>query len=388
MAEPLKAKKKALLSKIESTYGEDPIPTSVANGVIIKNIELTPMEMETVPRDNVKGYYGNDEETLALIYAKLSFETELTGSGTAGTVPPMSHLLRSCAMAETIFTTAHTATAAAGAVNSMTLGVTASAVNDAYAGLTLNTTVGTGLGQSRVIKSYNGTTKVAVFTENWDVPPDATTVYVIPAQVTYNRITDDSESITHYTYFGKVLHKMVGARGTVSLQFPYTKTPMLKFSYTGIYVPVEDADAPAISFASRKKPLAVNALNTKNIRLHGYVGVAFEDLSIDMANEIVFRSLPGAADAVSFTDSKPTGSLTQQATTVATKDWFSAIKNIDVGTLSVTHGVAVGNTIKVDCCRTQLLKPSYSESAGVQMLQTPLKFLPDAGNDEFRLTFF
>jgi len=387
MAEPLKAKKKALLSLIEATYGVDPVPTASANGVIIKNVELSPMESETVARDNIKPYFGNDEETLAVLYAKLSFETELTGSGTAGTVPPIGHLLRACAMSETILATPHTATATAGTVNSITLGATASAVDNAYVGLSINLIGGAGIGQNGVIKAYNGTTKIATTVADWGTAPGATTVYVIPAQVVYRRITDNPESITHYMFFDKVLHKMVGARGSVQFQFTYKKTPTAKFSFTGVYVPVTDVDAPAVSFAARKKPLAVNSINTKNIKLHGYAGVVLSDLSVDLANETVFRSLPGMTDSVSITDSKPTGSLTQQANTVAVKDWFSAIKNIDVGAFTMTHGVTAGNIVKVDAPRTQLTKLSYSEEDNVQMIQTPFKLLPDLGNDEFLLGF-
>jgi hypothetical protein len=387
MPTPLSANKKSLLSKIEAIYGTDPIPTVGSNAVMVKNLELTPMEMELVSRDNIKAHFGNDEDTAAVIYAKLAFEVELTGSGTAGTAPPISHLLRSASMSETVLATAHTATAAAGAVASITLGATASAVNDAYVGLTINTTAGTGSGQSGVIKSYNGATKVATVTANWTVVPDATTVYAIPAQVVYRRITDAPESITHYTFFGKVLHKMTGARGTVSFLFPYKKVPTAKFSYTGVYVPVVDADAPSTSFSARAKPLAVNSNNTKGIKLMGYNGVVLSDLSIDLANEVVFRSLPGASDSVVVVDSKPAGSITQQATMIADKDWWSAIQTIAVGAFSITHGLALGNTVKLDAPRTQMTKPSYSEMDGVQMLQSSLKFLPDLGNDELTLCF-
>ncbi|MFZ6819849.1 hypothetical protein [Undibacterium sp. Ji22W] len=387
MAEPLKAKKKALLSKIETTYGVDPVPTVGSNGVIIKNIELTPMEMDATAREMYKPYFGNDEDTLALVYAKLSFETEVTGSGTAGTPPPIAHLLRSCCISETILATAHTATATAGTINTISLGVGASATNGAYVGLTVYTTAGAALGQSGVVKSYDGATKIATMTAPWATAPDATTVYEIPAQVSYRRITDNPESITHYAFFGKVLHKLTGARGSVSTQWTYKKAPMAKFSYTGVYVPVTDADAPAVSFTDRKKPLAVNSTNTKNIKLHGFAGVVLSDLSIDIANEVVFRALPGMPDSVSITDSKPSGSITQQATTVATKDWFAAIRNIDIGAFTLTHGVEAGNIIKVDAPRVQLTKPSYSEEDGVQMLQSQMKFLPDLGNDEVILTF-
>lgn len=387
MAEPFKAKKKVLLSKIETTYNTDPIPSVGANAVLVKNIELTAMEMELATRDNIKPYFGNDEDVPVVIYAKLSFEVELTGSGTAGTVPPIGHLLRAASMSETVLIAPHTATAAAGAAGSITLGVGASAVDGTYVGLTLNTTGGTGTGQSGVIQSYNGTTKVAVMTGNWAVVPDATTVYAIPAQVVYRRITDNPESITHYTYFDKVLHKMTGARGSVSFMFPYKKVPTAKFSFTGVYVPVIDFDAPAANFAARQKPLAVNANNTKSIKLLGYTGVVMSDMSLDLANEVVFRSLPGATDCVMVTDSKPTGSITQQANTVAIKDWWTAVQSVSTGCFSVTHGLTAGNIVKADAPKVQLTKPAYNDMDGVLMMQASMKLLPIAGNDEMTLCF-
>jgi hypothetical protein len=387
MAEPFRAKKKVLLSKIETTYNIDPIPVVGANAVLVRNIELTPMEMELATRDNIKPYFGNDEDVPVVIYAKVSFEVELTGSGTAGTVPPIGHLLRAASMSETILAAQHTATATAGAAGSISLGAGASAVNDAYVGLTLKTTGGTGTGQSGVIQSYNGTTKVAVMTENWTVVPDATTVYVVSAQVVYRRITDTPESITHYAYFDKVLHKMTGARGSVSFMFPYKKVPTAKFSFTGVYVPVIDFDAPAANFAARQKPLAVNANNTKAIKLLGYTGVVMSDMSIDLANEVVFRSLPGASDSVVITDSKPSGSITQQANTVAIKDWWTAVQSVATGCFTLTHGLVGGNIVKVDAPKVQLTKPAYSDMDGVVMIQTAMKLLPIAGNDELTICF-
>lgn len=388
MAETLIAKKKVLLSKIEAVYGQDPVPTAGANGIVVRSIELSPMELETQENETVKPNFGNDEEIPVLANVKLTIEVDITGSGVAGTVPPLAHYLRACCMAETILATAVTGTATAGSINGITLAAGASATDGTYVGLTINIDSGAGIGQKAVIKSYNGTTKAAVFTTPLNVAVDNTSVYTIPKQVIYRRITDNYESMTSYVYFGnKVQHKITGARGTVSFMFPYKKTPTAKFTFTGCYNPVVDAPAPSITMSGRKKPVAVNAKNTKAIKLHGYSGVIMADLSIDLGNEIVFRSLPGGADEVLITNSKPSGSITQQATTVADKDWWTAIGNVDVGAFSFIHGLEVGNTIKVDACRAQLTKPSYGESDGVVTLQTGLKLLPDLGNDELILTF-
>lgn len=55
----------------------------------------------------------------------------------------------------------------------------ASATNKIYDGGTLQITGGTGVGQSRTIAYYNGTTKTATIAGTWAVTPDNTSVYAI-----------------------------------------------------------------------------------------------------------------------------------------------------------------------------------------------------------------
>jgi hypothetical protein len=73
-------------------------------------------------------------------------------------------------------------TAQAGAAGTITLDAQASAVNSTYVDEWIMITAGTGIGQTRVIGVYNGTTKVATVVPNWTTTPDATSVYqIIPA---------------------------------------------------------------------------------------------------------------------------------------------------------------------------------------------------------------
>lgn len=66
-----------------------------------------------------------------------------------------------------------------GTSTSITLNAAASAVNDTYAGQTVVLRTGTGQDQSRVVESYNGTTKVATVTTPWVTTPDTTTGYIM-----------------------------------------------------------------------------------------------------------------------------------------------------------------------------------------------------------------
>ena len=69
--------------------------------------------------------------------------------------------------------------ATAGGNNTITIRSDASATNDTYGGSIIQIMAGTGRGQSRMIDSYNGTTKVVTICSTWITNPDNTSVYVI-----------------------------------------------------------------------------------------------------------------------------------------------------------------------------------------------------------------
>ena len=72
-----------------------------------------------------------------------------------------------------------TGTAQAGSASSITLDAGASATDLLYKDQTVIITSGTGAGQSRIISSYVGATKVASVTPNWITAPDATSVFMV-----------------------------------------------------------------------------------------------------------------------------------------------------------------------------------------------------------------
>jgi len=95
-------KKKAILAKIEETYGTDPTPTGSADAILATNVTLNPMEGEDVSRNIERPYFGGQEMIVVGLYATLTFDVEMVGSGELGTAPGWGVLMRMCAMAETI----------------------------------------------------------------------------------------------------------------------------------------------------------------------------------------------------------------------------------------------------------------------------------------------
>ena len=101
---PLYTRKRLILAEIESTYGTDPSPTG-AEAILVRNLEITPLQSETVSRNLVRPYLGQSEQLLAQTRVEITFEVELAGSGTAGTAPAYGPVLRSCGLSETIVAT-------------------------------------------------------------------------------------------------------------------------------------------------------------------------------------------------------------------------------------------------------------------------------------------
>lgn len=379
---PLLNRKRLVLAKIETTYGVDPTPTGAANAILVRNLNLTPQESDFAGRDVVRPYLGRSEQIPTAIRGMLELEVEMAGVAAAGVAPGYGPMLRACGFAETLVAVAVTGTAQAGAASTITLTAGASAVDDFYSGMAVRITAGTGSGQTGIIVDYNGTTKVATMLAPWSVTPNATSTYSIDANAAYKPVSAAFESVTLYFNVDGVLHRMTGARGTVSLQYTVKQIPVYKFNFTGVYQTVTDTVAPTPVYTAFLTPLAVTNINTTPFTLHSFAAVMSE-LSIEMSNNIVHRTLVGGSESVLLTDRQPQGSITIEADTVAAKDWWTIARSATLGGLGITHGTAAGNRVRVSSAGVQLTKPNYQDLDGITMVQMGANFTPSsAGNDE------
>lgn len=99
---PLLSRRRTILAKIETTYGTDPTPTGVANAIVVRNLDVTPLNATIVSRDLIRPHLGNYDQLVAAQNVQATFEVEIAGSGTAGTAPAYGCLLRACGMSETV----------------------------------------------------------------------------------------------------------------------------------------------------------------------------------------------------------------------------------------------------------------------------------------------
>lgn len=303
-------RKRIVLAKIETTYGTDPTPTGAANAILVRNLDVTPIDIEYASRDLVRPYLGISEQLVGGRNVKASFEVEMAGSGAAGTAPAYGPLLRACGLSETI-----------------------------SAGVS----------------------------------------------VTYAPVSTSFESVTIYVNVDGVLHKITGARGTVSLEMTAKAIPVYRFEFTGLYQAVVDGAAPTPTYTGFITPLPVNATNSSGFALHGYSAL-MQSLSMALGNEVVYRNLV-AQESVIITDRQATGQVTIEAPTIAQKDYFTAVTSVTLGSLALTHGTTAGNKVEIAASSTvQVTSPTYQESDGIAMLQMNLNFIPTgSGNNELSI---
>jgi hypothetical protein len=102
---PLLSRKRLILAKTESTYGTDPTPAGSSDAILVRNLEVTPLQADVVSRDLIRPYLGNSDQLLANTRVELTFEVELAGSGTAGTAPAYGPVLKACGLSETVVAT-------------------------------------------------------------------------------------------------------------------------------------------------------------------------------------------------------------------------------------------------------------------------------------------
>ncbi len=377
----LLTRKRSILAKTESGYGSDASPAA-ANAILIKNLNVTPFDAELVSRDLYRPYLGNSAQIVVEKRVKLTFEVELAGSGARGVAPGWGPLLRSCAFAETINTTAVTITRAS---------LVATVTKTAH-GLVVGDKVKiSGCTETE----YNGvqtivtvpTVDTFTFAVAGSPSTPATGAPVMGVSSVYAPVSAAMESISIYFNQDGILHKALGARGTVEFELNVKQIPVMKFEFTGLYVtPAADA-IPSVDYSLFQIPKAANTTNTPAFSLFSYSGL-MSTMNLNMANSVVHRQLIGD-EQVMITDRKPAGTFVLEAPLLSSHNFFQDAENASTGAMSITHGIVNGHKVKIDCPTVSIGNPNYQDDQGIAMLSIPFVAIPtDSGNDEVTVTVF
>lgn len=115
-------RQRAILAKIETTYGTDAVPTGAADALLVADdLDVKPMDNEMVERGVIQSYLGHAEMFPVATRIMITFKVEMVGSGAAGTAPAWGKLLKACAFSETISAGTSVAYAPAGTASSLSM---------------------------------------------------------------------------------------------------------------------------------------------------------------------------------------------------------------------------------------------------------------------------
>jgi len=205
---------------------------------------------------------------------------------------------------------------------------------------------------------------------------------VASTSVTYAPVSSGFESCTLYFDNDGIRHKVTGCRGTFSMSCEVNAIPTLSFTMMGIYNAPTDTSLPTATYTNQATPVLFRQGNTSSFSIFGYSGI-LQALSLDIANENIYRELIGGTKEVLLTDRKPAGEVTVEAVSLATHDFFSDATGTSTGSLSFTHGTVAGNIVAFSSPQTDLGSPAYADQDGIQMITMPYTATPTtAGNDE------
>ena len=207
------------------------------------------------------------------------------------------------------------------------------------------------------------------------------------ASVTYEPISASFSSVTiHYNVDG-VRHVVTGCRGTFAINAAVGEIPSIDFTFTGIYNAPTDVALPSVTYGAQATPLIFKNGNTSSFQLLSF-GAALMSFSMDVGNSIVYRELVGGTKEVLLTDRAANGSVSIEAPLTGTKDYFAAaLTDATLGNLTVTHGTAAGNIVRVTSTKVDIGDVAYGEADGVTMLDIPYTLVPSSANDELSIVF-
>ncbi len=241
-------------------------------------------------------------------------------------------------------------TAQAGAAGTITLAVAAPATD--LTGFVIETTGGTGPGQTRMITSYNSATKVATIYPNWTIVPDATTLYSVRAGNLYVPVSTGLKTITNYLYLKNsgagdaVLKKLLGGAGNLSFAVQTRQTGKFTVTLRGQLVDPEEVANPtgAVFDAVRPRPL-----NSADAFLDGRQ-VCFRNMTFDLGNEITQGDCPGQEygyDPARVTSRKITGRINPQMVTLTDANFFEDMVNGTNKKFWLNWGEIAGNKVSI-----------------------------------------
>lgn len=195
-------------------------------------------------------------------------------------------------------------------------------------------------------------------------------VITASTSVEYRPIATGFESVVLYGWEDGTLHKVTGARGTVSLEASAGKLPKLKFEMLGIFNAPGEVALPTTTYAAAPDPKPVKYQSTAfqvNV-----IALVLNNYSFQLGNSLVYRDRPNLA-TVDIDDRMSAGTMAVHKTALTTFDPF-ALAAAGTG-VPIVLAQQLGGTraAEMTIFAAQFDKPSYGRDGNQSLFQIPFK---------------
>lgn len=314
----------AILAKIESAYNTDPTPTGAANALLISNCTINPLNANNVDRALIRPYLGGSEQLVGTSNLELSFDVELTGSGTAGTAPAWGPLLRACCYAETLIASTR---------------VDYTPISQGQESITIYWYDD---GVLHVATGCRGTFTLSL--KMGDRP------------------------LLSFKFTG--LGGAISATALPSVTLSGWKTPQIP----------TDANTLDFTYGGTVSPTGAPAIV-------GGTSYPSTGLDLDGGNSVSHTPLIGG-ESVDVVERALTGKVLLDLNAAQEVSFMASVKLATLGAFSMLHGTVAGQKVLVHLPSTQLINPSKGDLNSRRMIGYDLRAVPTpggSGNDEIRI---
>ena len=205
--------------------------------------------------------------------------------------------------------------------------------------------------------------------------------------------TDNFKTVTIYYNDSGVLHKLLGAVGTFSLEAMADQIPAIKFDFIGSDGGISAADLPALTLTAFKTPYVVGPTTAVDVKLGAtYATGAFTGgtqyvstgLMIDGGNTTGLTTFV-SKQTPEITDRQVTGKVELELDAAQEVALMQIVKDNTLQRLAFQVGLVAGRKIMIHAPGVQLTNPTKGERNGVRVIGYDLRLVPISGNDELRL---
>ena len=375
----------AILAKIEGVYAQDPTPTPAANGILInKGAEISP-NADKEARNIIRTTYSPAGSMIGAKFQDLSLQVECRGGGLdADGITPLPPdydcLLRCCGMRRR------------DAVRLTLAGGGAWQAGETIVG-------GTSHAEGIIEYVERETILVVIVTTGVFAAAEAITgsssaatgnVTAVAKALLYQPITaapSVQESVAAYFWRDAILHKLVGALGTWSLDAQVGKVVNFDFKLSGLWVDPVDAALPAPTLTEL---VGVQAMGM-GVKIGDYVPVCTA-LKLDFGAKVEKRNDINAVEGLIgmlITGREPSGSLDPEVDKLANYNPWTLWKAGTRSRINGYLGSTPGNRLAFHVGAAQRSDLKYASRVGLANYAegfTPCQVR--TGDDELYLCYF